>query len=100
MSLSAFGGSEVSRICSLRHAEARASVQRGAKKNRCEKPVLIQLEGKSRGTPRRNSLSLIYSIYLANSSSFAFFASSAASTGGKVGEKGTGLFGPFLRPRR
>ncbi len=38
---------------------------------------------------------------MANSSSFAFFASSAASTGGKVGEKGTGDFGPFFfRARR
>ena len=47
------------------------------------------------------SLSLICSTYFANSSSFAFFASSAASTGGRVGEKGTGLFGPFFfRARR
>ena len=39
--------------------------------------------------------------YFANSSSFAFFASSAASTGGRVGEKGTGDFGPFFFfPRR
>ena len=59
----------------------------------------IPMEGY--GGPRDEiSLSLICSTYLANSSSFAFFASSAASTGGKVGEKGTGLFGPFLRPRR
>ena len=39
--------------------------------------------------------------YFANSSSFAFFASSAASTGGNVGEKGTGDVGPFFFfPRR
>ena len=44
---------------------------------------------------------LVYPHYLANSSSFAFFASSAASTGGNVGEKGTGDFGPFFfRARR
>ena len=94
-----------SRVCASLANERGARVQVWLEliKIEWEKPVLkYTYLREGYGGPRDvSSLSLIYSTYLANSSSFAFFASSAASTGGKVGEKGTGDFGPFFfRARR